>query len=166
MLPKSPLLENALSSIRMGVEDFSSDQDQRGISAARNIHAGLLLLYKEKLRRLSPADSRESLLMARTVVERGTDGKVVWRGSGKKTASQRQVEQRLSGLRVQSTGRGFRRSPLSAIRSSTTIQPSRLARFARSWPSHLCSFVIFFGGTSVSTRAKRWVLAHGPRCSR
>lgn len=57
------LLHNAAQSIRLGLEDFGSVGDEdRLLSAARNLHAGVPLLYKEKLRRLSPPDSDEVLL--------------------------------------------------------------------------------------------------------
>ncbi len=97
---RSGLLGNALSSIRIGLEDFASAEDGRASSAARNLHAGLLLLYKEKLRQLSPSDSSESLLMERVQPELGADGSVVWKGVGKKTASRLNVEKRLSSLGV------------------------------------------------------------------
>lgn len=55
------LLKNASQSIRPGFEDFESEDDERLLSAARNSRTGLLLLYREKLRRLSPDGSDEIL---------------------------------------------------------------------------------------------------------
>ncbi len=52
------LLANAIESIRLGVEDYEDGSHPRLLSALRNIHAGILLLYKEALRRLSPQDTR------------------------------------------------------------------------------------------------------------
>ena len=94
------LLENALSAIRLGVEDYASDDSQRPASAARNIHAGLLLLYKEKLRRLSPDGSSDSLLMERVRPAISQSGDVVWVGTGKKTAGRQQIQQRLEDLQI------------------------------------------------------------------
>lgn len=52
------IIQNAIDSIQIGVEDFQSDDDRRSVSAVRNIAAGILLLYKEKLCQLSPSDNR------------------------------------------------------------------------------------------------------------
>lgn len=54
MLSQEKLKENALTSIRLGVEDFQrasraatdGGDPERAISAARNLFAGLLLLFK------------------------------------------------------------------------------------------------------------------------
>jgi hypothetical protein len=55
------LLTNAIESIQLGVEDYRAGTRPRLLSAVRNIHAGILLLYKEKLRRLSSTDSNNVL---------------------------------------------------------------------------------------------------------
>lgn len=53
------LFENAVSSLRMGVEDYEQQDDDRDISAVRNLYAGVLLLAKEALIRKAPdADPR------------------------------------------------------------------------------------------------------------
>jgi hypothetical protein len=57
----TPLLENAVVSIQLGLEDFSSKDERRVISAARNLYAGVLLLCKEVLRQLSPPASNDLL---------------------------------------------------------------------------------------------------------
>lgn len=56
----SPLIENAKGSIRIGIEDYflakeKHDRDKkfRMISALRNIYAGILIMFKERLLRLS-----------------------------------------------------------------------------------------------------------------
>ena len=56
----SPLMENAKGSIRIGIEDYflakdKHDRDKkfRMISALRNIYAGILIMFKERLLRLS-----------------------------------------------------------------------------------------------------------------
>lgn len=56
------LLNNAVDSIQVGVEDFDMGDDRRNSSAIRNIFAGILLLYKEKLCRLSPEHDKELLI--------------------------------------------------------------------------------------------------------
>jgi hypothetical protein len=40
------LLNNAIGSITVGVEDSASTESARLLSAVRNIYAGILLLYK------------------------------------------------------------------------------------------------------------------------
>ena len=50
------LFANAIESIQIGVEDLLKNDDRRVLSAVRNVHAGVLLICKEELRRLSPAD--------------------------------------------------------------------------------------------------------------
>ena len=42
------IIQNAIDSIQIGVEDFESDDDRRSVSAVRNIAAGILLLYRRK----------------------------------------------------------------------------------------------------------------------
>ena len=39
------LLQNAIDSIQVGVEDYLMEDDRRYLSAVRNICAGILLLY-------------------------------------------------------------------------------------------------------------------------
>lgn len=45
----SEIIENAITSIKLGIEDFQTGDDDRMLSAARNYYAGLLLLAKECL---------------------------------------------------------------------------------------------------------------------
>lgn len=53
------LFENAVASIRMGVEDYRQQDGDRDVSAVRNFYAGVLLLAKEALVRKAPdADPR------------------------------------------------------------------------------------------------------------
>ena len=56
------ILNNAVESIQVGVEDYLMDDSRRYLSAVRNICAGILLLYKEKLCRLSPSNNGEILI--------------------------------------------------------------------------------------------------------
>jgi hypothetical protein len=43
------ILQNAIDSIQVGVEDYNQEDERRNASAIRNIFAGILLLYKERL---------------------------------------------------------------------------------------------------------------------
>ena len=82
------------------MEDFQAGTHARLLSAARNIHAGVLLLYKEALRRLSPDDSDEVLVKARIAPSLDGDGNVVFKGKGTKTADIQQIRERFAGLGI------------------------------------------------------------------
>lgn len=58
------LFENAVQSIRLGVEDYQASDPQRGLSAVRNFHAGLLLLAKEVLVRAVPDADKNEIIAA------------------------------------------------------------------------------------------------------
>lgn len=94
------LLQNATDSISLGLEDYQSTDPRRVLSAVRNLHAGVLLLFKEKLRRLSPPDSDEVLLMDDIVPAKDDEGKVVFKGHGKKTVDVAEIKRRLTALGV------------------------------------------------------------------
>ena len=94
------LLTNAVESIQVGVEDYRTGTRPRLLSAVRNIHAGILLLYKEALRRESPHDSNDVLLMARISPSRDANGKLTFVGDGKKTVDVQQIKQRFDALGI------------------------------------------------------------------
>lgn len=96
----SLLLENAADSIRLGLEDFDTTEDDRLLSAARNLHAGLLLLYKEKLRRLSPQNSEEVLLKQIIEPQIDTEGNLSFVGKGKKTVDTQKIKDRFKSLGI------------------------------------------------------------------
>ena len=96
----SQLLENAANSIRLGLEDFDTNEEDRLVSAARNLHAGLLLLYKEKLRRLSPEGSDEVLLKQLIEPKLDTEGNLSFVGKGKKTVDTQKIKERFKSLGI------------------------------------------------------------------
>jgi hypothetical protein len=58
----SDLFENAINSIKLGIEDYQSNDDRRPVSAVRNFYAGVLLLGKQCLVDAAPnADPMEIL---------------------------------------------------------------------------------------------------------
>jgi len=91
------LLTNAIESIQVGVKDYETGTPSRLLSAVRNIHAGILLLYKEALRRESPNDTNNVLMMAEIIPIRDARG-IVFVGHGTKTADVRQIRERLDGI--------------------------------------------------------------------
>jgi len=94
------ILSNAVLSIQLGSEDFKSEDPRRALSALRNITAGILLLFKEKLRRLSPSDSNEVLVKRDTKPQRDADGNVTLVGVGKKTVDWFQIKEHFKALEI------------------------------------------------------------------
>jgi hypothetical protein len=94
------LLTNATSSIKLGVEDYLTGESDRMLSAVRNVHAGILLLYKEALRRKSPPNSSDVLVKAQMRPELDSAGELVFVGIGKKTVDVNQIRDRFSGLGI------------------------------------------------------------------
>jgi len=94
--------DNAVASIRLGVEDFKAAEhdEARALSSIRNLTSGLLLLFKVKLQAMSAPGSGEALLKEKVTPIFGTDGQVVWVGSGKKTVDVHTIISRLKGLGV------------------------------------------------------------------
>ena len=94
------LLSNAIQSIEIGVEDFQSQDQRRLLSAVRNIQAGILLLCKEHLRKLSPPTSDEVLIKATITPALDTAGDLIFTGRGGKTVDQQQIIERFGQLGV------------------------------------------------------------------
>jgi hypothetical protein len=61
----SQLFDNAVASLRMGVQDFQSEESDRALSAVRNFYAGLLLLAKEVLVRAAPEAEMDEIIGAK-----------------------------------------------------------------------------------------------------
>ena len=123
------LLNNAVISIHLALEDYDSPQKGRMLSAVRNLHAGILLLFKEKLRQVSPPDSCEILLMARSEFRKAPDGKVVSVGVGKKTADVKQIRERFENLGIKTDWKRF--DDISRLRNEiehyfTTVNPDTM----------------------------------------
>jgi hypothetical protein len=94
------ILENAVQSLQIGVEDYQSADQRRVLSAVRNITAGVLLLFKEKLRRLSPPSSEDVLIKQRSKIFRAADGSIQIVGVGVKTVDVSQIRDRFADLDV------------------------------------------------------------------
>lgn len=92
------IYKNAIDSIQVGVEDYQQKDHKRGASAVRNITAGILLLYKEKLCRLSPSDNKE-LLIKQNIKEKKVAGETVLIGTGN-TVNIRTIKKRFSEHKV------------------------------------------------------------------
>lgn len=59
------LLQNAVDSLVIGVEDYSANDPRRTLSAVRNFYAGTLLLAKEVLSRVAPKADPDEILGAK-----------------------------------------------------------------------------------------------------
>lgn len=96
----SLLLENAAKSIRLGLRDFESEEPDRLLSCVRNLSAGILLLFKEKLLRLSPVGSNEVLIKSKIVPKLGSDGSLEFVGEGKGTVNTHLIYERFESLKI------------------------------------------------------------------
>jgi len=94
------LLDNAIYSIQIGVEDYTSNDPRRVLSAVRNISAGVLLLFKERLRQLSPEDSDEVLIKQQIRPVRDEGDSIRFVGQGLKTVDVPQIKERFSSLGI------------------------------------------------------------------
>lgn len=94
------LLSNAICSIRLGVQDYQTGTSERILSAVRNVHAGVLLLYKEALRRRSPPGSEDVLIKAVICPKVDEAGHLVFVGIGKRTVDVFEIRRRFKGLGI------------------------------------------------------------------
>ena len=94
------ILSNAVSSIQLGIEDYESPDPRRVLSALRNLTAGILLLFKERLRELSPPGSDDVLIKQVIQPALHPDGTLYFGGSSSKTVDVQQIRQRFDSLGV------------------------------------------------------------------
>lgn len=94
------ILKNAIQSIQIGIEDYTSNDPRRVLSAIRNIVAGILLLFKEKLRSMSPAGTDEVLIKQKIDPKMDAKAGLIFKGSGKKTVDVQQIRERFKSLGV------------------------------------------------------------------
>ena len=94
------LLDNAVLSIELGVEDFKADDERRLLSAIRNLYAGVLLLCKQVLWNASPEGSEGALIYKDLVPEKQEDGSVLMKPkkAHRNTIDRRQIEERFKSL--------------------------------------------------------------------
>jgi len=111
------LLTNAIESIRLGVQDYKEGSHGRLLTGVRNIHAGILLMYKEALRRLSPPGSDEALIKAKVLPRVGSQGNVEFVGVGRKTVDVQQIRERFDALGIATDWTRFDR--ISSARNDT-----------------------------------------------
>lgn len=94
------IIKNAIDSIQVGIEDYQDTDDRRSVSAVRNISAGILLLYKEKLCQLSPEDNKELLIKQNIRPVQNEEGEIAFEGKGHKTVDVQSIKERFKSLKV------------------------------------------------------------------
>lgn len=94
------ILKNAIDSIAIGLEDYSSTDQRRVISCTRNIFAGILLLFKHKLSTLSPPESDEALIKQKILPILDEDSNLYWIGKGGKTVDVQGIKERFNSLHI------------------------------------------------------------------
>ena len=94
------IYNNAIVSIKIGLEDYQSEDKHRIISATRNLYAGILLLIKSKLVELSPKGSEKVLIKRYAVPKKNKSGEVIFVGKGKETANRKELKERCEGLNI------------------------------------------------------------------
>lgn len=94
------ILENAASSIALGIEDIQSDDPKRALSAIRNFYAGVLLLGKAcLLSRAENADPAIVLAAKHKLVPDGS-GNVRFEAKGASTIDVHDLEQRFKDFEL------------------------------------------------------------------
>jgi hypothetical protein len=93
------LLDNAIISIQIGIEDYFSNDSKRIISCVRNLYSGILLLFKAKLLNLCPPDSGE-VLIKKEIIPVLDGNNVVFKSKGNKTIDVRDIAVRFKSLNI------------------------------------------------------------------
>ena len=96
----SALLDNAIASIRIGVQDYSSPESHRHLSAVRNYYAGILLLAKAVLVRRFPNQDPDILLAAKLKPQAGVNGTVEIVPEGRTTIDFQTLGRRFDDLGI------------------------------------------------------------------
>ncbi len=122
----SGLFDNAVGSIRVGVQDFGSDGDHRHISAVRNYYAGLLLLAKEVLVRRFPNEDPDKLIASNLKPIAGKNGTVEYVPATKTTIDFATIGRRFTDLGIPFNHKSL--DPLNKIRNDVEHKFSSQSR--------------------------------------
>jgi hypothetical protein len=99
------IFNNAITSIQLALEDFSAANEARLLSAVRNLHAGVLLLYKSKLSELSPPGSDDALVKKYVVPKRLHPGDLIMRHTRILGSQQNGREYLYEALQIATSGK-------------------------------------------------------------
>ena len=95
------IFKNAVDSISLGIEDYQLGSDPRRLmSCTRNLFAGIILLFKHKLAKLSPSGSDEVLIKQRILPTQTSGGNIGWQGQGEKTVDVQRIQERFESLNI------------------------------------------------------------------
>lgn len=94
----SELLDNAINSIQLGIEDYQSNDERRPISALRNFYAGVLLLGKECLLQAAPDAEPMEVLASKYTPRLDDDGDLVISPKGQSTIDLQELRERFGGF--------------------------------------------------------------------
>lgn len=101
------ILKNAVDSVSLGIEDYKlgignceSSDPRRLVSCTRNLFAGIILLFKHKLAKLSPPGSDEVLIKQRILPIQNSEGNIEWQGQGQKTVDVQEIRKRFKNLGI------------------------------------------------------------------
>ena len=111
------LFENAIHSIKFGIEDFQNDDSARAISAIRNFYAGILLLAKEVLVRKAPVADPKNVIGVRFNPVPDGSGGVKYESSGHRTIDFNDIPKRFKDFKLAIDG-----SALSALKDLNRIR--------------------------------------------
>lgn len=94
------MFENAVASIRMGVEDYQQQDSLRDLSAVRNFYAGILLLAKEFLIRSVPNANAEVVIAAKIKPAPDGHGGIIAVPDGKNSIDYNQIKSRFKDFNL------------------------------------------------------------------
>jgi DNA-directed RNA polymerase subunit RPC12/RpoP len=122
------MFENAVASIRMGVEDYQQQDSLRDLSAVRNFYAGILLLAKELLIRSAPNADGEVVIAAKIKPAPDGGGGIIAVPDGKNSIDYNQIKSRFKdfSLTIDTTAL----DNLGAIRKDIEHKDSRHSNVA------------------------------------
>ena len=102
------LLNNAIISIKLGVNDYLSADPDKVFSCVRNLFSGIALLFKAKLLDLCPVDSEE-VLIKKDIIPVMIGGKLVFKGYKSSTIDIGEIEKRFNSLNIKTDWNVIRR---------------------------------------------------------
>lgn len=94
------LLQNAVASIQLGIEDYQSNDARRPISAVRNFYAGVLLLGKQCLVAAAPDADPMEVLASKFVPVPDGNGGVVHEPKGFRTIDLAELRERFKDFEL------------------------------------------------------------------
>lgn len=131
-MKNSKLLDNAVASIQLGVEDYQSNDPRRPLSAARNFFSGILLLAKETLIAAAPNTDPDLILAAKTKPVSDGRGGVKHEAVNSQTVDFNTLGERLKdfGIKVDQAALNALNKIRNDIEHRYTTQPAPAVRLA------------------------------------